>query len=79
MLSNVDLDKLGVTFAIPVFLLQGSEDLVTTAEVAKRYFDSIAAPKKEYRVLPKTGHDPNNSMIDAQFDLLKTRVLPLVR
>ena len=79
MLSNLDLQKLGVTFAIPVFLLQGSEDLVTTAEVAKQYFDRIAAPKKEYRLLAKTGHDPNPTMIDAQFDILKTRVLPLVR
>ena len=79
MLSKVDLPKLGLTFDIPVFLVQGSEDLVTTVEVAKRYFDSIAAPQKEYVLLPSTGHDPNPAMIDAQYNILKKRIVPLVK
>ena len=52
---------------------------VTTADVAKRYFDSITAPKKEYVLLPKTGHDANEVMIDAQYNVLKNRVVPLVK
>ena len=79
MLSNVDLPKLGLAFDIPVFLVQGSEDLVTTAEVAKRYFDSITAPQKEYVLLPNAGHDPNAALIDAQYDILKKRILPLLK
>ena len=79
MLSKVDLPRLGLKFDLPVFLVQGSEDLVTTAEVAKRYFESIVAPQKEYVLLPNTGHDPNVAMIDAQYNILKNRIVPLVK
>lgn len=79
MLSTIDLAKLGTTFAIPVFLLQGTEDLVTTPEVAKRYFDSIVAPAKAFIWLPNTGHDPNAIMLDTQFDTLTSRVMPLLK
>jgi pimeloyl-ACP methyl ester carboxylesterase len=78
MLATLDLPKLGFDFQIPVFLVQGTEDLVTVPEVAKRYFDAIRAPRKEYFLLPRTGHDPNPVMIEAQFNILKTRVFPLV-
>jgi pimeloyl-ACP methyl ester carboxylesterase len=79
MAAAIDLPGLGLDFAIPVFLVQGAEDLVTVPAVARRYFDSIAAPQKEFRLLAATGHDPNQAMVDAQYDLLKNRVLPLVR
>ena len=72
MLSRVDLPKLGTTFKLPVFMIQGAEDLVTTPEVAKKYYDSIKAPKKEYLLLARTGHDPNEAMLDAQYKILKT-------
>jgi pimeloyl-ACP methyl ester carboxylesterase len=78
MFSLIDLPRLGLTFDLPVFLVQGSEDLVTVPEVAKRYFDSLAAPRKEFVLLPRTGHDPNSAMIDAEYDILKTRVAPLL-
>lgn len=71
MLSRVDLPKLGLKFELPIFLIQGEEDLVTTPEVAKKYFDSIIAPKKEYILLARTGHDPNETMIDAEYKVLK--------
>lgn len=77
--SGIDLPKLGLRFDIPVYLLQGAEDLVTTPDVAKRYFDSIVAPQKEFVLLPRTGHDPNEVMIEAQYSILKTRVAPLLR
>jgi alpha-beta hydrolase superfamily lysophospholipase len=56
MFATVDLPKLGLTFELPVFMIQGSEDLVTRPEVAKRYFDRIVAPQKEYVLLPRTYH-----------------------
>ena len=78
MLSKVDLPKLGTTFAVPVFLLQGDVDLVTTPEVSRRYFDRIQAPKKAWVTLPRTGHDPNQTMVDGQFQVLMEQVRPLV-
>ena len=79
MFSGIDLPKLGLRFDIPVYLVQGAEDLVTTPEVAKRYFDDIVAPHKEFVLLPRTGHDPNEAMIEAQYGILKTRVAPRLR
>ncbi|NRR33042.1 alpha/beta hydrolase [Oxalobacteraceae bacterium] len=79
MLSTLDLRKLGLDFKMPVFMVQGADDLVTVPEVAKRYFDEIAAPSKEYVLLPNTGHGPNQMMLDAQYRILKLKVLPLLR
>jgi pimeloyl-ACP methyl ester carboxylesterase len=79
MASTIDLPALGLDFAIPVFLLQGAEDLVTVPSVARAYFDALSAPQKEFRLLAATGHDPNAAMVDAQYDILKTRVLPRIR
>jgi len=67
---KIDLRKLGVRFAMPVYLLQGEEDLVTPPEISRAYFDELVAPKKEFIPLSRTGHDPNRSMIDAQFTVL---------
>ena len=74
MFSHVDLPKLGPSFKVPFYLLQGEEDLLTTPDVAKRYFDSITAPQKEFILLPRVGHDPNPTLVAAQFKLLKEHV-----
>lgn len=79
MQATLDVTKLGFDFPMPVFLLQGAEDLVTVPEVARRYFDDIKAPQKEFFLLPAVGHDPNPPMVEAQYKVLKTRVLPLLR
>jgi pimeloyl-ACP methyl ester carboxylesterase len=71
MLSTIDLRKLGTRFDIPVYLIQGAEDLVTTKEVTKAWYDSIAAPHKDYILLERVGHDPNTAMVDAQYKVLK--------
>lgn len=72
MLSTIDLNKLGARFDIPVYLIQGTEDLVTTKEVTTAYFDSIVAPHKELVLLERVGHDPNTAMVAAQYKVLKS-------
>lgn len=79
MASKVDLRKLGLTFKMPVFMVMGEHDLVTVPEVAKPYFDEIKAPHKEYFLLPLVGHDPNQAMLDAQYAILKNKIVPLVK
>ncbi|UGQ48525.1 alpha/beta fold hydrolase [Massilia endophytica] len=76
MLSKIDMYKLGTKFELPIFLIQGAEDLLTTPDVARRYYDAISAPQKDFVLLPRVGHDPNQAMLDAQFKLLE-RVRPL--
>lgn len=72
---KIDLIRLGQRFAMPVYMLQGEKDLVTPPEVSRAYFDKISAPKKEFRLLPRTGHDPNAIMIGAQLAVLQ-RIRP---
>jgi pimeloyl-ACP methyl ester carboxylesterase len=79
MFSQVDLPKLGTTFDVPVFFIQGSEDILTAPEVTKRYFESISAPQKELILVPQTGHDPNALMVDAEYEIVRDRVLPLAK
>jgi len=43
-------------FVIPVIIIQGADDIVTPTSVAKDYFASIDAPKKEFLELPSAGH-----------------------
>lgn len=78
MFSRVDLPKLGMDFAVPVFMVQGEQDLLTTPEVARRYFDGIKAPAKDMLMVPRAGHDPNPALIAAQWRVLNDWVLPLV-
>jgi pimeloyl-ACP methyl ester carboxylesterase len=79
MFSKVDLPGLGMVFEIPVFIIMGSEDLVTTPDIAKRYFDGITAPTKEFVLVPRAGHDPNLAIVDAEFRILSQRVRPLAQ
>ncbi len=75
--SGVDLPGLGTHFDVPIFLLQGEDDYLTLPEISRRYFDSLTAPQKAFIMLPRTGHDPNPIMIDAQRKLLDETIRPL--
>lgn len=79
MFWQINLPALGKDFRIPVFLVQGGEDLNTMPQITKQYFDTIHAPQKAYVLVPRTGHDPNAAMVDAQYQLLIQRVLPLTQ
>jgi pimeloyl-ACP methyl ester carboxylesterase len=69
--SKIDLYKLGPKFDMPIYMVQGAQDLLTMPAPSKRYFDFIQAPRKEFVLVPRAGHDPNPTMVDAQFTLLK--------
>jgi pimeloyl-ACP methyl ester carboxylesterase len=72
--SKIDLYKLGPKFVLPFYMVQGEKDLLTMPGASKRYFDYIQAPRKEFVLVPRTGHDPNPPMVDAQYKLLKERI-----
>jgi pimeloyl-ACP methyl ester carboxylesterase len=62
-----------------MFFVHGAQDLLFTPEVARRYVDSLKAPQKAFVLLEHAGHDPNQEVVDAEFKLLKERILPLTR
>jgi pimeloyl-ACP methyl ester carboxylesterase len=78
MFSGVDFTK-RARFEIPVFLMQGAEDLLTSPDVTQAWYDSLKAPSKALVLVPRVGHDPNGAMIDAQFKVLQDQVRPLVK
>jgi pimeloyl-ACP methyl ester carboxylesterase len=53
---KVDLTALGFDFAIPMFIIDGPDDYITSPELAKAYVDRISAPRKEFVTLPAGGH-----------------------
>ena len=59
--------------------MQGQEDLLTPLSVTQIYFDSLQAPDKILVVVPKAGHDPNEALLAAQYQVLMEQVTPKTR
>ena len=71
MRSRINLMKDNLEFKIPVYLIQGDEDLLTPKEISKSYFDKIKAPRKKYILLPKTAHGFNLSVLETKYKIFK--------
>jgi pimeloyl-ACP methyl ester carboxylesterase len=71
MSSTINLMEDNVEFKIPVYLIQGREDILTPPEKTKSYFQKIQAPKKKYYLLPKTAHEFNLAVLEAQYKIFK--------
>ncbi|HTU00058.1 MAG TPA: alpha/beta fold hydrolase [Rhizomicrobium sp.] len=75
--TQIDLPALGTHFAIPIFIVQGDADLTATPELAKAYFDSITAPRKQYFSVPGAGHEPSIASLERAHTVLMEQVRPL--
>jgi len=67
----------GTRFDIPMFFLQGSDDLFAPTELVEEYLNKITAPLKELVVIPGGGHNPFYGASDLFLHELVTRVRPL--
>ena len=74
LLAAVNVRALGARFEIPVFLVQGADDLVTTHEVARAWFETIEAPRKQFVLVQRAGHDPNRASLAAVRAILDRHV-----
>ena len=54
--ANEDLTALGRDFADPIFILQGTEDDIAPASLAKAYVKALVAPRAEYVPIQGAGH-----------------------
>ncbi len=70
--ATINLLKDNLDFKVPIYLIQGNEDILTPKESSKEYFDKISAPKKEYYLLPKAAHGFNESVVKAQYEIFKS-------
>lgn len=76
-LTKVDLPALGTDFTIPIFMIQGQEDLTAPPELAKAYFDSIKAPQKRFYSVPGAGHEPSAPELTLILKVLVEQIRPL--
>lgn len=72
MSAGIDLMQDNLNFQIPVYIIQGNEDILTPKEKTKKYFSKIKAPKKKYYLLPKTAHGFNLSVVETQYKIFKS-------
>jgi pimeloyl-ACP methyl ester carboxylesterase len=78
-LTKIDLPTLGTDFKIPIYIVQGEADLTALPGLAKTYFDSIKAPRKQFFLVPGTGHEPSAAMMDVTRKVLLEQIKPLVK
>ncbi len=74
---DYDARTLGPEFAMPFFIFNGDEDLVTPIDLARQYFDTVEAPRKEFVVLSGGGHSAVLTMPEAFLSELVARVRPI--
>jgi pimeloyl-ACP methyl ester carboxylesterase len=76
-LMNVNLISLGPDFGIPIFVFEGPDDYITSADLAKAYVDTLNAPQKEFVMLPAGGHFAVFTHPDEFLKEMNSRVRPL--
>jgi pimeloyl-ACP methyl ester carboxylesterase len=79
MRSSVNLEKLDFEFQVPIFIFQGAKDLTTPAHITTKYLNQVKAPIKEYFLIPDSGHEASDKMLDAELALLLDRVKRLAQ
>jgi pimeloyl-ACP methyl ester carboxylesterase len=54
--SRYDAWQQGTQFAIPFFIFQGEDDVLTTPKMARAYYDDVIAPVKNMSLIRDAGH-----------------------
>ena len=72
MVNDINFEKNGLIFHLPVYMIQGSNDMLTSKYINKPYFDKIRAPKKEYFLVSDAAHGFNQSIVNKQYEVIKS-------
>lgn len=78
MNSSINFIENGLNFKVPVFIIQGEEDILTPKKITKDYFNKIKAPIKEFFLLPETAHGFNEAVIIVQYKILEEYIIPII-
>jgi pimeloyl-ACP methyl ester carboxylesterase len=74
-LITFDARKLGLDFEVPMFFLQGAQDMMTVSSEVHTYVSELRAPHKELVLIEGGGHS-SVFMRDAFLDTLNAHVRP---
>ena len=72
MVSHIDFNKTSLTFRLPVFMIQGENDILCSKKLNKPYFEKIRAPRKEYVAVSNAAHGFNEAIVKKQFEIVKS-------
>jgi pimeloyl-ACP methyl ester carboxylesterase len=73
---SATMKDLGLTFAIPIFFFEGTEDFSTPTDLAREYLQAIRAPRKKFVPVPG-GHFAVFMNSDEFLRELVAQILPL--
>jgi pimeloyl-ACP methyl ester carboxylesterase len=76
--ADIDERAEGTEFAIPFFIIQGDSDVLTPPQPAKRFFDDVSAPVKEFALISGASHFAGFRCPDQFLELLLTTVRPAI-
>ncbi|AWS47736.1 alpha/beta fold hydrolase [Streptosporangium sp. 'caverna'] len=67
----------GTAFQIPFFVFQGEHDVFTPPELARRFFDDVTAPVKDFALIEDASHFAALRRPGHFLDLMLTKVRPV--
>ncbi len=70
MMDSIHFSRSALDFKIPVYFIQGEEDILTAKEYTKPFYDRINAPDKKYILIPGAAHGFNQAIVDAQYKIM---------
>jgi pimeloyl-ACP methyl ester carboxylesterase len=73
-LNEIDPALFRGTFSVPIFVIQGADDLTSPPSLARAFVGAIRAPKKEFVLVPGGGHFALFTRPDAFLEELSARV-----
>ncbi|MFF7633831.1 alpha/beta fold hydrolase [Kitasatospora sp. NPDC008050] len=76
--ATIDEWAEGTAFRLPFFVFQGEHDVLTPPEPAKRFFDDVSAPVKEFALIEDAGHFASFRRPERFLDLMLTKVRPVI-
>ncbi|MFE4305038.1 alpha/beta fold hydrolase [Streptomyces sp. NPDC056517] len=68
----------GTKFELPLFIFQGDKDVLAPPELARRFFDDVQAPVKDFALIEDCSHFAAFRRPERFLELLLTRVRPVV-
>ncbi len=76
MRSTINFLRDALVFKIPVYFIQGKEDIQTPEIITKDYYNRLQAPEKKFMSVTDAAHGFNQSTIDAQYEIIKQVKVP---
>lgn len=74
---KVDLMAGNTVFAVPIFVIQGTNDAWTPAELSRAFVAAITAPAKEFIPIQRAGHAALVKNASAFLTIMNSRVRPV--